>query len=332
MRALLIDADSVKDVDNKAIGKFITHYESENYEVEVLKLKYPAYPHKKKKTIIDASGYSAVRVSIIFKRNKDMVEITGCDDVMFGGTGYVVSTKLPPEIDDLEYTSYCNKKERIEFITRGCNEDHWFCVVPEKEGKIYQYRSIESIIKNYDGRTIRFLDNNFLQWEGHKNALRQLIKHKIKCYFDQGLTIGLIDDENANLLSQLNYGSTEYVFAFDHINLQPIVEEKLAILRKYITGNWKFKFYLFSHAKQPIGEIVHRVDWCKLKMVLPYIMRYDDCYTSVNRNFYTDIAAWCNQAGIFKKMDFKSFMEKRTKNEARRKRSIRLYLGAVNAI
>jgi len=330
-RALLIDADSVKDVDNLAIGKFITDFESKNYHVEVLKLKYPAYPHKKEKTVIDASGYSAVRVSIIFKRNKDMIEITGCNDVMFGGTGYEVKTKLPKEIDDLEYTPYCNKDELIEFITRGCNveqDEHWYCVVPTKEGKLYQYRPVMDIVLKYQetGKTIRLLDNNFLQWGGHVEALKILIHYGVKCYFDQGLTIGLINDENAELLSKLNYGSTEYVFAFDDIKMQPIIEKKLEILKKYIIGDWKFKFYIFSHAGQPISEITHRANWCKENRVLPYIMRYDNCYTSLDKNFYTDLTAWCNQPAQFKKRTFEEFIYPRSKNNTvRAEKSLAIY-------
>ena len=80
----------------------------------------------------------------------------------------------------------------------------------------------------------------------------------------------------------------------------------------------KFKFYIFSHARQPINEIVHRINWCKSNLVLPYVMRYDDCYTSKNRNFYTDMAAWCNQPHIFKKMTFEQFVTKRHKGNYKR--------------
>lgn len=327
---LLVDADSIKDFDNIAIGKLITHYESENYWVAVLKLKYSAYPNKRKKTIIDGSGYSAVRVSIIFKRNKDMVEITGCDDVVFGGTGYDLETELPFEIDTLEYTPYCNNDEKVEFITRGCNNNCWFCVVYKKEGPIHLYRSIERILDNYEGKTIRFLDNNFLMWDGAIETLKILVDNKVKCYFDQGMDIRLINDENAKLLSLLNYGSPEYVFAFDNINLESIIDEKLAILKKYITKDWKFKFYVFVHAEQPIHETVHRIKWCKSNKVLSYIMRFDDCYTSDNKDFYTDLAAWCNQPRIFKKMSFEQYINKRDIKRTRADKLLFIYNQPVN--
>lgn len=321
--ALLIDVDSIRKMDNIAIGKLLTHYNSKNYDVKVIKLNYPAYPHNKKKTIIDASKYDVVRASIIFKRNKNMVEIKNCDDVMFGGTGYDLTTKLPKEIDDLEYTSYCNDDERVEFITRGCNNNCWFCVVNQKEGPLYQYRSIERILDHYNGRPIRFLDNNFLMWEGSQKTLKILADKKIKCYFDQGLDIRLINDENAKLLSLLTYGSPEYVFGFDNVNIIPLANKKLALMKKYIVKGWKFKFYIFTSASEPIRDVIIRVNWCKKNQVLPYIMRHEDCYVSHLKNFYTDLAAWCNQPGIFKKMTFEDYIFKRhPENHERAKLSL----------
>jgi hypothetical protein len=69
-----------------------------------------------------------------------------------------------------------------------------------------------------------------------------------------------------------------------------------------------------------------RVKWCKENKVLPYVMRSDDCYTSENKSFYADIAAWCNQPALFKKLNFKEFMAKRTNNKARQRRHIETYI------
>ncbi len=65
----------------------------------------------------------------------------------------------------------------------------------------------------------------------------------------------------------------------------------------------------------PIQDTVKRIKWCKQNKVLPYLMRDKNCWASKNKEFYNNLAAYCNQPSIFKKMDFnKDFIEKRTKN------------------
>lgn len=291
-----------------------------------MKLKIPGYPHKNKPIEIDASGFDAVRISIIFKRNKDMVKIIGCDDVLFGGTGYDPTIKLPDEVDNLEATPYGDYKERIEFLTRGCIRDCYFCLVRQKEGFLHEYRTLERILSNYNGEKIRFFDNNFLAWDKANEVMEILIRKQIPVSFNEGLDIRLINDENARLLSQLNYYPTEYIFAFDNYSLLPIIEEKTKILRKHITGDWKLKYYVFTDADKPIDEVLARVHWCKDHLILPYMMRYDNCYESQIRNFYTDISAWTNQAGHFKKQTVEEFMVKRhPKNPGRVENTLGIY-------
>ena len=165
MKALLIDVDSRDDMHNVALGKYLTHYKALGWEVDIMKLKLPGYPHKKKQITVDANDYDEVRASIIFQRNKDMIKIINGKDVLIGGTGYHITRKLPREIDNLESTIYGNSKERIEFITRGCIRDCYYCCVREKEGYLYEYKPIEKILENYHGERLRFFDNNFLAWE-----------------------------------------------------------------------------------------------------------------------------------------------------------------------
>jgi hypothetical protein len=40
---------------------------------------------------------------------------------------------------------------------------------------------------------------------------------------------------------------------------------------------------------------------------LPYIMRFEKYKESRFRNMYTQLARWCNQPGLFKKMSFRQF-------------------------
>ena len=322
MRALLVDVDSREDVNNNAIGKYLTHYKQLGWEVDIMKLKLPGYPHSRKHTTIDASSYDTVRASIIFKRNRNMISIENCSDVIIGGTGYNISLKLPPEIDDLEATLYGGSKERIEFITRGCIRDCYFCLVQEKEGPLHEYRTIERILSSYHGERIRFFDNNFLAWEGANETLNTLIKRKVPVSFNEGLDIRMVTEENALLLSRLNNYRPDYTFAFDDYALLPTVIRKTKILKRHF-GRWRLKFYILTDANKPTNEAVARILWCKAHEILPYTMRYENCYESNNKNFYTDLAAWTNQAGHFKKTTFEQFLKVRQpSNQERRETSL----------
>jgi hypothetical protein len=74
-----------------------------------------------------------------------------------------------------------------------------------------------------------------------------------------------------------------------------------------------------------LSQLFERVEWCRKNECLPYVMRDAACWDSELKNFLIDYAAYCNQAAMFKKLSFEQFMQKRTKNLARRKRSLEIY-------
>ena len=53
-------------------------------------------------------------------------------------------------------------------------------------------------------------------------------------------------------------------------------------------------------------------------------MRHTNCYSSPNRPFYTDLASWCNQPGLFKNMPFKEFIRKRHATTKRRLQTMKI--------
>jgi hypothetical protein len=322
MKVLLLDVDS--KIPNLALMKVSSFYKKLGSEVTLKRLNYSAY-RKRNQVIVDGSDFDKVFVSIIFGCNRDAIFVTGCEDQRFGGSGYNVEKKLPQAIEqcDPDYSIYPNCDTSIGFITRGCIRNCYFCIVPQKEGRLYFNQHPSEIIKH---NKVRFLDNNILAYEDHKTTLQWLIDKKVKCSFNEGLDIRLINDENARLLAALNYYPSEYVFAFDGIILKPIVQKRLDILKKYITKDWKLKFFIYCEPRMDIQlDVLKRVQWCRYNKCLPYIMRSSECYESDNKDFYTDLASWCNQPPLFKKLSFVEFMNKRTKNIDRRNKSVEIY-------
>ncbi len=71
------------------------------------------------------------------------------DEVIFGGTGYDINSRLPDEIDRLQpdYSIFKDLPDNYAygFLTRGCPNKCPWCVVPRKEGAIHPYMDIDEI-------------------------------------------------------------------------------------------------------------------------------------------------------------------------------------------
>ena len=74
-----------------------------------------------------------------------------------------------------------------------------------------------------------------------------------------------------------------------------------------------------------LKETIERIEWLKNNKCLPYIMRDISCWGSKYNHFYVDIAAYCNQPNLFKKLTFEEFLNKRHTNLERINRSYNLY-------
>lgn len=326
MNILLIDFDS--KIPNLALMKTSSFFKKNGHNVTLKKFSISAFPKKNKKIIeVDAEGFNQVWCSIVFTTNNNLLKIKNCDNVNIGGTGYSLIKELPEEIEQQcpDYSIYPDNDMSYGFITRGCIRNCYFCFVPKKEGKIRKVGNVNDIVKH---EKVVFMDNNILGYSKHEEIFKQILDKNIKLTFNQGLDIRLINDSNVELLSKMRY-MREYIFAFDDIKSKDIIEEKNKIVRKYIKSEWRTKFYIYCHPKMGAKEIKDRIDWCQTNKALPYIMRDFECYNSSNRDFFTDIASWCNQPGFFKSMPFEEFVNKRNKNKQRVDKTMSLWNGTM---
>ena len=316
MRVLLINVDCKW---NLALRRLYAWHEQRGDEVEMRDLNFGFYHHNKRE-VIDGRGFDTVYISNIFESNAENVAVIGCEDVRRGGVGSKSDAKLPPEVEATQPKYFDGEDTAHGFITRGCIRNCYFCKVPKHEGKLYAYRSVAEVVGNF--KKAIFMDNNFLAWDGANDAMDWLIEHNIRCQFNQGLDLRLVNDENLSRLARLNYMG-EYVFAFDDVRLMPFMDATIPLVKRHITKPWKVKMFVYVDAATMEPEdTVRRVEWLKAHECLPYVMRNANCYGSEHEKFYTDVAAWGNQPGIFKKMDFDEFLRKRhPKNAARQAES-----------
>jgi len=307
MKVLLIDADST--IPNIALMRLSTWHKSLGDDVELVKANLPYYPNKKKTPYISKPA-DKIYCSVIFEGNADY--IVG-DNIIFGGTGFDLTTKIPAEAEkfDLDYSLYPDNDTSYGFITRGCVRNCSFCKVPKKEGYIHKVADVENIVRH---KKVKFLDNNILAFPEHKEILTELVQKNIKCQFNQGLDIRFLDYENSVLLSKMNYLDA-YFFAFDNWKYKTLIEKKLPLLSWIKTD--RLKFFVYVSPYMPLSDTIKRIVWLKENHCIPYIMRDISCWNSIYSDFFVDLASYCNQVHIFKKMDFPTFLQKRHKNNFR---------------
>lgn len=322
MNILLINVDSRW---NMAIRRMYNYFTRQGHEVEMRDLGLSAYPHKREVTI-DAAGFDKVYVSNIFEQNAHRVTVNNCDAVEYGGIGSRnPENQLPADIEATNPYYAPGETITYGFITRGCIRKCWFCKVPKYEGALKEYHNVESIVRGVPGEVVKFLDNNILAYPGHMEVFRWLIEHGTRCEFNQGLDFRLVNDENLDALSMLNYEG-EFIFAFDDPKYQPLLDRKIEQIKRYISKPWKLKFYIYYHPSMDLAQLFERVDWCRAHECLPYVMRDAACWDCEVKEFLIDYTSYCNQPAFFKKMTFEEFLEKRhPSNEARIERSFLIY-------
>lgn len=325
MKIMLVNVDSRW---NMAIRKMYAYYLKHGCEVEMLDLGFSAYPHRRTK-VIDAAEFDKVCVSNIFELNKDSVTVTGCNDVTVGGIGSNnPHLQLPQEIEETEPFYFPDEDTTYTFITRGCIRNCWFCKVPKFEGNLKEYNRIENVVKH---KKVKFLDNNILAYDKHMEVFQWCIEHPdIRVEFNQGLDFRLVNDENLAALAKLHYMG-EYTFAFDDPKFQPLLDKKILQIKQHISKPWKVKFYIYFHPCMEVKQLIERAEWCRLHECLPYVMRDAACWEADTdlKNFLIDFAAYCNQPSMFKKKDFKGFLEIRYKNQERINKSFSVYQKAI---
>lgn len=123
--------------------------------------------------------YDRIYKSKIFTFTPDDTFPWNCE-VIKGGTGYDVRSRLPIEVEQstaMDYSLYPQYPFSIQFFSRGCIRHCPFCLVHDKEGAIHP---VEPLQLNPNGKHIEVLDNNFFANPEWKSAIDYLLATKQK--------------------------------------------------------------------------------------------------------------------------------------------------------
>lgn len=246
--------------------------------------------------------YDKVYCSSIFDYTKKHLVPQGA---ICGGTGFDLTTVLPPEIEEVK--PHLN----FGFTTRGCIRACPFCVVHIKEPVL---KVIIRFLKQlWDGKTklITLLDNNILAIPTHfYDICQQALELKVTLDFNQGLDHRLLTPQFVGLLKSISH--TEYRFAFDSPAYYKSVGEAISMLQD--AGINRCLWYVLVGFNTTFQEDLDRVNFLRDRGQQAYIQRFKRLKNDFR---HIALAQWVNQHHIFYGMTWEQFLE--TEHSRKRK-------------
>ena len=222
-------------------------------------------------------------------------------DMITGGTGFDIKSRLPKEIEDcdLDYSIFPECDYSIIWFSRGCFRNCPFCVVREKEGHIHP---VEPKNLNPNGKFIKVMDNNFFANPNWKSSVNQLLEWNQPVDL-QGFDIRIFNKEQGEALTQLKHHKA-FKFAWD--NPKDNLDDKIELLLNYIRP-YKLMCYVligyWSTPEEDLMRVMHLWDEYKIHaFAMPY-----NKFDPYQKNF----ARWCNNKIIFKSCTWEEYMKDR---------------------
>lgn len=272
--------------------------------------------------------YDKVYMSKVFNFSSDDLTCYDADEIIKGGTGYNITSRLPEEIDMLQpdYSIYPNipSDTAYGFLTRGCPNKCRWCVVPRKEGAIRPYMDIDEIA--IEGRKkIVLMDNNILAAGDYAvEQINKIIERGYRVDFNQALDARLVTDDWASLLAKVKWLDKNRIrFGCDTHKQISDCERAIALLRQHgFTG--QFFLYTMIGGDNDFAECYERINhWWKVMQEARsnhsgcYVYAYAQPYRDPKNpnmeipQWQKDMAGWVNKKAHFVAHSFADFMPRK---------------------
>lgn len=303
----MIDVDGLH-FPNLALMKLSRYHKQRGDEVEW----YTPFAH-----------YDLVYMAKVFTFTPDYgYLITNADEVVKGGTGYDMHSKLPDEVDMLQpdYSLYptIDNNTAYGFLTRGCPNKCFWCVVPKKEGGVKPYMSVDEIA--IEGRNnLVLMDNNILASGDYAlEQFEKIIDRGCKVDFNQAIDARLVNETNAELLAKVKW--LKYIrFGCDTHKQIEDCERAIALLERFGYLGDVF-LYTMIGGKNDFDECLERINYWRNRLLdtrkhrlrcetHPFAQPYRDP-TKHNHEipqWQRDMARWCNNKALFTHTDFREY-------------------------
>lgn len=268
--------------------------------------------------------YDKVYIAKVFNFSPDIHFAVNAKEVVRGGTGYDIASKLPQYIDECQpyYGIYPNVPNDMSygFVTRGCIRKCKWCVVPIKEGTIMPYWDIDRVANGR--KNVVLMDNNLLAAGDYAiEQLNKVIERGYRIDLNQANDARILTDEHARLFAKIKWIDNRIRFGCDtHGQIQEC-ERAIDMIKSY---GYKGEFFLYTMLNDDFSECYERIHywWERLQdirkkhcggAIYAYAQPYRD---PINPHrpvpqWQKDMAAWVNKRMIFYTTDFKDFMPRK---------------------
>lgn len=257
-----------------------------------------------------AGGYDRVYQSKIFTFTPDAPPYDyGCQ-IIKGGTGYDIRSRLAPEIEAstaMDYSLYPQYEYSVQFFSRGCIRNCPFCLVHDKEGAIQPVQPVEL---NPRGKHIEILDNNFFANPQWRSAV-QWIKNTGQPVNLRGVDIRIMNDEQMHTLNTMRLVRSGHIcIAWDMP--QTDLTDQLRMLLRHIKP-WKLRCYILVGYNSTPEQDLYRLYRLRELNILPHVQPYRDYDNQRQPTQYEkDLAHWVNRPVYFKSCRFEDFSPRRS--------------------
>ena len=240
--------------------------------------------------------YDKIYMAKVFTFTPDDVQAYQADEIVRGGTGYDLTSRLPDEIESYypDYSLYSIKDTAYGYLTRGCPRQCPFCIVGQKEGvQTYKVADLQQFWRGQ--KHIKLLDPNLLACPDWENLLGQLADSGAWVDFTQGIDIRLMTDEKAAAINKSKY--IRLHFAWDNfadtVSLEKLKEYKTAFKGDYS----KRVVYVLTNFNSTNEEDLCRVYTLRDLGYTPYVMIYDKFKAPRETRL---LQRWVNNKRIFR--------------------------------
>lgn len=239
--------------------------------------------------------YDKVYMAKVFTFTKDDIQAYQCDELIRGGTGYNLTSKLPRYIETQypDYDLYGIKDTAYGYLTRGCPRGCPFCIVGKKEGR--KSVVVGALVDFWrEQKNIKLLDPNILACPDWEFLLWQLVASAAYVDFTQGLDIRLMTDEKAKILERIRMKKIHFAWDDPDDEVTPKIMEKYA--DKFRVDRWHKGVYILTNYNSTHEQDLMRVYRTRELGYQPYVMIYDKQNApKITRR----LQRWCNNKIIF---------------------------------
>ena len=222
--------------------------------------------------------YNRVYMSRVFDDTytRDMPYCISADEIIRGGTGYDIKSRLPDEVEHVypDYELYGVRGEAYGYLTRGCPRACAFCIVSEKEGRAS--KKVADLSEFWRGqRVIKLLDPNLLASCDADVLLQQLAESGAYVDFTQGLDARLLTPDNIKALNRVKIKMLH--FAWDFMCETDAVLRGLELYAKIgtVKDERKRRVYVLTNFDTAHSDDLYRVETLRKMGYDPYVMIYN---------------------------------------------------------